>query len=255
MAVTDFVTAPVGTDPRKVFDLLEHAAGRGGGDDRRGRHPGRRAQPHRGDPGRDLHPRRRQPWPAADRGGDRHQRRRRRQGPQPRRGRHRPACRRHRAWPSGQDARRNQGGVIARSFRAGGRGQRGVRRRHPRPDQRGRVHRQGRCRARRYVHHKNDDRRRSPAVLRRRRMRRRGKATRRTRVGRRWCPLSARRRAGAGGWSVERDDRVVVRGHLRVAGRPDARPRGPALQGKLRYGVQARGRGEDRRRQPVRPGA
>src|SRR5829696_10149657 len=24
VAITDFVTAPVGTDPRKVFDLLEH---------------------------------------------------------------------------------------------------------------------------------------------------------------------------------------------------------------------------------------
>jgi IMP dehydrogenase len=26
IAVSDFVTAPTGTDPRKVFDLLEHAA-------------------------------------------------------------------------------------------------------------------------------------------------------------------------------------------------------------------------------------
>ena len=50
---------PVGTDPRKVFDLLEHARGRRRGDDRRGRHAGRRADPHGRDPGRDLHPGRR----------------------------------------------------------------------------------------------------------------------------------------------------------------------------------------------------
>ena len=72
-----------------------------------------------------------------------------------------------------------------------------------------------------------------------------GKATRRARVGRRWRPPSARRRAGAGGGGVQRDDRIVVRRHLRVAGRPDARPRGPAVQGELRHGVQAGGRGPD----------
>ena len=37
---------------------------------------------------------------------------------------------------------------------------------HPRSDQRGGVHRQGRCRPRRHVHHPHDDRRRPAAVLR-----------------------------------------------------------------------------------------
>ena len=59
---------------------------------------------------------------------------------------------------------------------------------------------------------------------------------------------SPRRRAGAVGRCVERDDRVVVRGHLRVAGRPDARPRGPAVQGELRHGVQAGARARGRQR-------
>ena len=173
-------------------------AGRRGGDDRRRRHAGRRADPHRRDPGRHLHPRRRRQGPAAHRRRGRHQRRRRRQGPRAGRGRRRPAGDRHRARPSGQDARRDQVGVVARPRAAAGRGQRGVRRGHPRPDQRGRVDRQGRRRARRDVHHQDDDRRRPAAVLRGGRMCRGGKATRRARVGRRRCAPSARRRAGAG---------------------------------------------------------
>ena len=80
VAMTDFVTAPVGTDPRKVFDLLEHAPIDVAVMTEAGRHPGRRAHPHRRDPGGHLHPRRRRRRPAADRGGGRHQRRRRRQG-------------------------------------------------------------------------------------------------------------------------------------------------------------------------------
>ncbi len=80
-----------------------------------------------------------------------------------------------------------------------------------------------------------------------------GKTTRCPRMGRRRRAPSPRRRAGTGRRSVERDDRIVVRGHLRVAGRPDARPRGPAVQGELRHGVQAGGRRADRRGQPVRP--
>ena len=67
------------------------------------------------------------------------------------------------------------------------------------------------------------------------------RATRRTRVGRRRDPPSAGRGAGAGRRGVQRDDRVVVRRHLRVPRRPDARPRRPAVQGELRHGVQAGG--------------
>ena len=110
VAVTDFVTAPVGTDPRKVFDLLEHApvdvavlteadGTLAGVLTRTGR-----------DPGGHLHPRRRRQRPAADRRRGRHQRRRGRQGAGAGRGRRRPAGRRHRPRPSGQDARRDQGG-------------------------------------------------------------------------------------------------------------------------------------------------
>ena len=130
---------------------------------------------------------------------------------------------------------------LARPRAAAGRRQRGLRRRHPRPDQRGRAHRQGRRRPRRHVHHPDDDRRRPAAVLRGARVRRGGKATRHARVGRRRRAPPARRRAGAGRRRVQRDDRLVVRRHLRVARRPDARPRGPAVQGELRHGVHAGG--------------
>ena len=56
------------------------------------------------------------------------------------------------------------------------------------------------------------------------------------------------------GGACQRDDRLMVRRHLRVAGRFDARPRGPAVQGELRHGVQTRRGRPHRGRQPVRPG-
>ena len=59
-------------------------------------------------------------------------------------------------------------------------------------------------------------------------------------VGRRRRAPSARRRARARRGRLERDDRLLVRGHLRVA-RPDAHRRErPPLQGVLRHGLQAR---------------
>ena len=74
VAVTDFVTAPVGTDPRKVFDLLEHdpidVAVIDGPDGT----PRRRPDPHRRDPRGHLHARRRRGRPAAHRRRGRHQR-------------------------------------------------------------------------------------------------------------------------------------------------------------------------------------
>ena len=249
VAVSDFVTAPVGTDPRKVFDLLEHApidvavmteadgtlagvltrtgAIRAGiytpAVDAAGRLRIAAAVGINGDVG------------AKARGAGR--------------GRRRPAGDRHRTRPSAQDARRDQVGVLARPRAAAGRRQRGVGRGHPRPDQRGRVDRQGRRRPRRHVHHPVDDRSGPPAVLSGARMCGGGKATRRPRVGRRRCAPSPRRGAGAGRRRVQRDDRLVVRRHLRVARRPDARPRGPAVQGELRHGVQARGGRPHRRGQ------
>ena len=93
-----------------------------------------------------------------------------------------------------------------------------------------------------------------PAVLRGGRMCLGSKATRWTCLGGRRGAPSAGRRAGAGGGRVQRDDRIVVRRHVRVAGRPDARPRGPAVQGELRDGVQTGGRRKDRGRQRIRPG-
>ena len=133
---------------------------------------------------------------------------------------------------------------------AAGGGQRGLGGGHPRPARRRGDHRQGRRRAGRDVHHPDDDRRRPPAILGRGRMCLGGKAIRGACLGRRRHPASAGRGAGAGRRGVERDDRVVVRRHLRVARRPDARPRRPALQGELRHGVQAGGRRPQRPQTP-----
>ena len=84
------------------------------------------------------------------------------------------------------------------------------------------------------------------------RMRFGGTATRRSCVGRRRSASSARRCACAGGRCVQRHDRIVVRRHLRIARRPDARPRQPAVQRELRHGVQAGGGCPHRRRQRLR---
>ena len=95
--------------------------------------------------------------------------------------------------------------------------QRGHRRGHPRPHQRRRRHRQGRCRPGRDVHHAHDDRRRPPAVHRGVRLRRRGRSARQGHLGRRWRAPPARRRPGARRRCGERDVRLVARRHLRVA--------------------------------------
>ena len=63
------------------------------------------------------------------------------------------------------------------------------------------------------------------------------RAARQARLGRRRRAPPARRGAGARGGRGERDDRLVVRGHLRVAGRRAPRRRRPALQGELRHGL------------------
>ena len=167
VAVTDFVTAPVDTDPRTVFDLLEHApVGRGGA--HRGRRlPGRGADPHRRGPRRHLHPRRR----------------RRRAGcgsPRPSASTATSRAKASALAEAGVDvlvvdtAHGHQvkmldaikAVVVPGPGHAAGRGQRGLRRGHPRPDRRRRVDRQGRRRPRRHVHHPDDDRRRPAAVLR-----------------------------------------------------------------------------------------
>ena len=88
-------------------------------------------------------------------------------------------------------------------------------RRRRRPGRRRRRHREGRRRSRRHVHHAHDDRRRPAAVLRRARVRRRGPPARQARVGRRRRAPPARRRPGPGRRRVERDDRLVVRRHVR----------------------------------------
>ena len=59
----------------------------------------------------------------------------------------------------------------------------------------------------------------------------------RARLGRRRRAPPARRRARAGRRRVERDDRLLVRRHLRVAGRRAPRRRRPAVQGELRHGL------------------
>ena len=109
VAATDFVTAPVGTDPRAVFDLLEHSpvgvAVMTGPDGRLAGVLTRTGAIRAGI----YTPGRRRRGPAAHRRRGRHQRRRRRQGDRAGRGRRRPAGRRHRPRSPAQDARRNQG--------------------------------------------------------------------------------------------------------------------------------------------------
>ena len=61
------------------------------------------------------------------------------------------------------------------------------------------------------------------------------------RVGRRRRAASARRRARPGRRRLERHDRLVVRGHARVARRPLHRRGRPAVQGVVRHGVVAGG--------------
>ena len=80
VALSDFVTAPVGTDPRKVFDLLEHAPVDVAVMTRPDGALAGVAHPHGSHPRRHLLPCRRRRGPVADRGRGRHQRRRRRQG-------------------------------------------------------------------------------------------------------------------------------------------------------------------------------
>ena len=75
------------------------------------------------------------------------------------------------------------------------------------------------------------------------------RAARPARLGRRRRAAPARRGAGAGRRRVQRDDRLLVRRHLRVARRPLHRRGRPALQGELRDGLGAGGQRPDRRGQ------
>ena len=131
--------------------------------------------------------------------------------------------------------------------RADRRGQRRHRRGRTGPGRRRRRHHQGRRRAGRHVHHPHDDRRRPAAVLRGAGVRRRRPRAGQARLGRRRRTPPARRRAGAGRRRVQRDDRLLVRRHVRVAGRPPHRRRRPPLQGVLRHGLGARGQRPHRR--------
>ena len=166
IAVTDFVTAPVGTDPRKVFDLLEHApidvavltepdgtlagvltrtgAIRAGiytpAVDDKGRLRIAAAVGINGDVGAKARG-------LAEAGVDLL-----------------VIDTAHGHQLKMLDAIKSVS--LARPRAAAGRRQRGLRGRHPRPDLRRRVDRQGRRRARRDVHHQDDDRCRPPAVLR-----------------------------------------------------------------------------------------
>ena len=77
---------------------------------------------------------------------------------------------------------------------------------------------------------------------------------RQARLGRRRSAAPARRRARARGRRLVGDDRLLVRRHPRVAGRPAARRRRPRLQGVLRHGLGPRGRQPDLVGVGVRPG-
>jgi len=75
----------------------------------------------------------------------------------------------------------------------------------------------------------------------------RGPAARSARLGGRWGAVPPGRRVGTGRRRRQRDDRHLVRGHLRVAGRPLHRRRRPTLQGELRHGLGPGGQRPHRR--------
>ena len=157
----------------------------------------------------------------------------------------RPRCRpdrgRHRARPPGPDDRGGARGAQGRArHRRRGR-QRGDRSRDRGADRGRRRHREGGRRPRGDVHHADDDRGRSTPVQRGGGVRPGRPQPRAPRVGRRRRAPPTRRRAGPGGRGVERDDRLVVRRHLRERGRRAARRRRRALQGELRHGLQQGG--------------
>jgi len=64
-----------------------------------------------------------------------------------------------------------------------------------------------------------------------------GAQARQARLGGRRRQVSARRRAGPCGGRIERDDRLLVRGNLRISRRRLPRPPGKAVQGELRDGL------------------
>lgn len=108
--------------------------------------------------------------------------------------------------------------VRALDGRAGGGRQRGHRRRNPRSHRGRRRHRQGRSGSRRHVHHPDGHRGRPSPVQRRAGLRHGRSGTRPSRLGRRRRSASPRRGAGAGRRGQQRDDRILVRRHLRVTG-------------------------------------
>ena len=87
------------------------------------------------------------------------------------------------------------------------------------------------------VHHPDDDRGRPAAVQRGPGVRGAGPAAGRARLGRRRHPPPPGRGARAGRRRVQRDDRILVRRHLRVPGRRVPRPGRPPVQGELRHGL------------------
>ena len=253
---TELLTVPAEADPRRgVRPALDRPAPDRAGRRRRGP-PGRRADP----PGRAarhaLPPGAGREGAAADRRGDRHQRRRRRQGRRAAGGRGGHARRGHRARAPGADDH-GAAGRTARSSR-----RRADRRRatwSPRTAYgtwstpgadivKVGVGPGAMCTTRMMT---GVGRPQFSAVL--------DCAAAARELGRHvWADGGvrhpARRRAGAGRRRLQRDDRVVVRRHVRVAGRPLHRRGRPALQGELRHGVGPRGQRPHRRRQRVRPG-
>ena len=192
--------------------------------------------------------------PAARRGGRRGQRRREGQGGRPPRGRRGLPRRGHRARAPGADARGAAGGALPRADGAGGCRQRGLRRRGPRAGGRRRRHRQGRRGAGSDVHDPDDDRCRPAPVLRGAGVRCCRPRARQARLGRRGRAPPARRGPGPGGRCLLGDDRLLVRGHARVARRPARGRAGPRLQGVVRDGLGSRRGAEDQLRDGVRPG-
>src|SRR6185437_2534821 len=200
-------------------------------------------------------PRRRRFGPAPGGGGHRGQRRRRGQGQAAARRGDRRIGGGHRARAPGEDDLRAAGGAGPVPVGSGGGGQRGDRGRGRRPGVgRGRRGQGGRgpgC----DVHHPDDDGGGAAAVLRRAGVRRGGQAARRLGVGRRRGQAPQGRGAGAGRGRLERDDRVVVRRDLRVAGRYVPVAGGATVQGELRDGVGAGGPAAFGERLGVRAGA
>ncbi len=111
--------------------------------------------------------------------------------------------------------------------------------------------REGRHRPRQHLHHARRRRRRRAADHRRERLRARRRPPRRPDHRRRRREALGRRHEGHRRRREQRHDRLALRGHRRVAGRPRALP-GPQLQGVPRHGQPRRH--EEGQPRPLRPG-